>query len=172
MFDVVFVCLGNICRSPMAEAVFSRIAKERGVALSFRISSRATSDCEEGNPVYPPAMKVLKSHGYDFSHRAVKLGIAGVKNADYVLVMDDMNLSDVTAMTCGRYAEKIFKLGFFDGWKNGVTDVENGRGKDIDDPWYTRDFERAYSDITDGCKGFLKFLKSEKASAFAYDGAH
>lgn len=70
MFNVVFVCLGNICRSPMAEAVFKRLVEEEGLSSSFNITSYGTSDCEEGNPVYPPAQRVLRQKGYNFSHRA------------------------------------------------------------------------------------------------------
>ena len=94
MFCITFVCLGNICRSPMAEAVFSRLVEERGVAQSFKVNSFATSDCEEGNAVYPPVQKVLRENGYNFSHRAKKISLSDVKNADYILVMDGMNYAD------------------------------------------------------------------------------
>ena len=83
VFYVTFVCLGNICRSPMAEAVFSHMVEERGLALSFKINSFGTSDCEEDNPVYPPAQKALKERGYNFTHRAKKISLSDVKNADY-----------------------------------------------------------------------------------------
>lgn len=157
MISVTFVCLGNICRSPMAEAVFLRLIKERGVALSFTVNSRATSDCEEGNPVYPPAQRALKERGYDFSHRAKKLTLADIKNADYVLVMDKMNLSDVTYIA-GAHSEKVRMLGHFLPEK-----IE------IDDPWYTRDFDRAYNEIFSACNAFLDYLLKEHAEAFKYD---
>ena len=149
MIAVTFVCLGNICRSPMAEAVFSRILEERGLAYSFTVNSRATSDCEEGNPVYPPAQRVLKERGYNFSHRAKKLTLADIKNADYILVMDRMNLSDVTYLA-GAYSEKVRMLGHFLPEK-----IE------IADPWYTRDFERTYNEIYSACNAFLDFLEKE-----------
>ena len=161
MFAITFVCLGNICRSPMAEAVFSRLIKERGAAASFRVNSRATSDCEEDNPVYPPVQKVLREKGYDFSHRSTVLTAADIKNADYVLVMDGMNYSNVLRLAGVAHAGKVFKLGHFLPEK-----------KDIDDPWYTRDFERTYGEIYDACNGFLDFLFKEHSEAFGYDRRH
>lgn len=160
MISVTFVCLGNICRSPMAEAVFSRLIGERGVALSFEVNSRATSDCEEGNPVYPPAQRALKERGYNFSHRAKKLTLADVKNADYVLVMDRMNFSDVTYLA-GAHAEKVYMLGHFLPEKT-----------EIADPWYTRDFDRTYNEIYAACNAFLDFLLKEHAEAFKYDSKY
>lgn len=158
MFTVTFVCLGNICRSPMAEAVFSRLIRERGVELSFTVNSRATSDCEEGNPVYPPAQRALKERG--FSHRAAKLSLADIKNADYVLVMDRMNFVDVTDLA-GAHSEKVYMLGHFLPEK-----IE------IADPWYTRDFDRTYDEIYASCNAFLDFVLSEHAEAFGYDKRH
>lgn len=161
MMTVTFVCLGNICRSPMAEAVFLRLIEERGVAQSFRVNSFGTSDCEEDNPVYPPAAKTLRERGYDFKHRARKITLADVKNSDYILVMDSMNLEDLTRLTGGHYAEKIFMLGHFLSEKI-----------DIDDPWYTRDFERTYREIYSSCEAFLDYLLKEHAASFDYDGRH
>ncbi len=158
MFTVTFVCLGNICRSPMAEAVFLRLAEERGVELSFNVNSRATSDCEEGNAVYPPVQKVLREKGYNFSHRAKKLTLSDIKNADYILVMDKMNYADVIRLAGAEYAEKVFMLGSF------LTE-----GKEIDDPWYTREFNIAYSEIYAACVGFLNYLMRERSAAFNYD---
>ena len=141
----------------MAEAVFCRLIEERGVAHSFTVSSRATSDCEEGNPVYPPAQRALKERGYNFSHRAKKLTLSDIKNADYVLVMDRMNLSDVTYIA-GAHSEKVRMLGHFLPEK-----IE------IDDPWYTRDFDRAYNEIFSACNAFLDYLLKEHAEAIKYD---
>ncbi len=160
MFAVTFVCLGNICRSPMAEAVFSRLIQERGVAHSFTVNSRATSDCEEDNPVYLPVQKVLKEKGYSFSHRSTVLTAADIKNADYVLVMDRMNFSDVTYLA-GAHSGKVRMLGHFLPEKT-----------DIADPWYTRDFERTYNEIYAACNAFLDFLLKEHKEAFDYDKRH
>lgn len=160
MFAVTFVCLGNICRSPLAEAVFLRLVEERGVSPSFTVNSRATSDCEEGNPVYPPAQRALKERGYNFSHRAKKLSLADIINADYVLVMDRMNFSDVTELA-GAHSEKVHMLGHFLPEK-----IE------IADPWYTHDFNRTYNEIYAACNAFLDYLLKTHAEAFKYDGRH
>ncbi len=142
----------------MAQAIFSRLAEERGLALSFRVDSFATSSCEEGNPVYPPAQRVLKERGYSFSHRAKQISLQDVHSADYVLVMDGQNYSDITSLTGGNYADKIFKLGHF-------LPTE----KDIDDPWYTRDFERTYRELYASCSAFLEYLITRHAQMFDYD---
>ena len=161
MFNVTFVCLGNICRSPMAELIFTDMVKKRGLALSFRISSYGTSDCEEGNSIYPPAKRTLEAHGIYGSHIARQITLKDIKNNDYILVMDSSNLFDVLRLTSGEYGEKIFKLCSF-----------TSNPRDIADPWYTRDFERAYKDIEDGCRCFLEYLLKEKAEAFEYDKRH
>lgn len=139
-----------------------RIAEERGVASSFSVISRATSDCEEGNPIYPPAGRELAKRGYDgFSHRARTVTMSELVNADYVLVMDEINLRDLTAFTCGNCRDKIFKLGSF-------LPVAH----DIDDPWYTNDFARAYDEIYHSCEAFLSYLQATRPDLFAYDGRH
>ena len=159
MISVIFVCLGNICRSPMAEAVFKRLAVEEGVDNSLSISSFATSDCEVGNPVYPPAQRKLKQEGYNFAHRSQKLTLAEIKNADYVLVMDSMNYADVCRLAGANYRDKVFKLGSF-----------LPEPIDIADPWYSGDFDRAYREIYSSCKLFLNYLLVKHDKAFKYDG--
>lgn len=161
MISVTFVCLGNICRSPMAHLIFQDMVEKEGLALSFNISSFATSDEEEGNPIYHPAKKKLQEHGIHGTHRAKQLSLRDVINCDYLLVMDSSNLMDVLHLTGGKFGEKIFKLCSF-------TD----RPRDVADPWYTRDFERAYQDITEGCRAFLEFIKRERAEALDYDKRH
>lgn len=158
MVYVTFVCLGNICRSPMAELILAKIAEDEGMAMNFCISSYGISNEEFGHPIYPPALKALNDHGIDGTHRARYLSLTEIIDNDYVLVMDSTNLEDVMRITGGRYKEKIFKLCDF-----------TSNPRDIADPWYTRDFERAYEDIYDGCKSFLEYLKREKPESFAYD---
>ena len=161
MINVAFVCLGNICRSPMAELIFKNIVEEKGLSLSFRITSFGTSDCEEGNPIYPPAKKTLIMHGIPGNHVAKQLSLKDIINNDYILIMDGSNLFDVLRLTGGKYDDKIFKLCSF-----------TSDPRDVADPWYTRDFEKAFADIKDGCECFLDFLLEEKAEAFAYDKRH
>ncbi len=161
MIGVTFVCLGNICRSPMAEAVFKKMVDDEGLSLSFNVSSFATSDCEEGNPVYPPVSRLLREKGYNFTHTAKTLTLADVKNAQYVLIMDALNLRDIVRLTGGNYGEKIFMLGSFGEY-----------GGDIADPYYTRDFERTYREIYSSCKGLLAYLLTAHAEAIGYDRRH
>lgn len=158
MFNIVFVCLGNICRSPMAEAVFKKMVEDEGLAYSFNISSYATSDCEQGNPVYPPVARLLKSKGYEFSHRAKQIGMEQIKNADYVLCMDEGNLRALHSLAGVGYYDKITLLGYYSAEKIL-----------IDDPWYTDDFERAYAEIYSSCRAFLQYLKAKHGKALAYD---
>lgn len=162
MICVTFVCLGNICRSPMAEAVFKKMTDERGISSSFDIKSYGTSDWEEGNSVYPPAQETLQRHGIvGFKHRSQPLTLSAVINSDYVLVMDNNNLLDVVRMTAGGYGDKIFKLGHF------LTPQI-----DVADPYYTRDFERAYNEIYAGCEAFLKYIENRHSDGLNYDKIH
>ena len=151
MTSVIFVCLGNICRSPMAELIFGKLAAERAPQLDFDVCSRGTSDEEEDNPIYPPAAAVLRAHDITGAHHARQLTKREVVNADYVLVMDSSNLFDVLRLTGGKFSEKVFKLCSF-----------TSHPRDVADPWFTRDFEAAYRDIYEGCEGFLQFLAKQK----------
>ena len=162
MISVTFVCLGNICRSPMAEAVLKKLTGEKGIGASFDIKSYGTSDWEEGNPVYPSAQETLLRHGIvGFKHRSQPLTMNAVINSDYILVMDNNNMLDVVRMTAGRYGDKIFKLGHF------LTPQI-----DIADPYYTRDFERSFNEISAGCTAFLKYIEDKHAEAIDYDKRH
>ena len=145
----------------MAELIFKNMVEERGYASSFCISSFGTSDEEEGNPIYPPAKRTLIMHGIAGNHTARQLTLKDVKNNDYILVMDGRNLMSIMHLTGGQYSEKVFKLCSF---------TDNPR--DVADPWYTRDFERAFSDIEDGCRGFLEYILKEKAELIKYNNRH
>lgn len=161
MINVAFVCLGNICRSPMAELIFKNMVKEEGLASSFCISSFATSDEEEGNPIYPPALRTLALHGIEGSHTAKQLSLSDIKNNDYILVMDSSNLLNVVRLAGGEYSHKVYKLCSF-----------TSNPRDVADPWYSRDFERAFSDIEDGCRCFLDYILKEKAQLINYNKRH
>lgn len=132
----------------MAEIIFKDMVEKEGLASGFVITSFGTSDYEEGNPIYPPAQKCLAAHGLNGKHTARCLSLADVINNDYILVMDSENLLDVLRLTGGKFGEKIFKLCSF-----------TTSPRDVADPWYTRDFERTYFDVVDGCKSFLNYLK-------------
>lgn len=145
MKKIVFVCLGNICRSPMAELIFKDMAKKAG--LEFDVDSFGTSDEEEGNGIYPPAKAELGRHGITGEHRAKRITYSDIARADYVLCMDGSNLRALGLVAGDKYADKLHRLCDYTEEK-----------RDVADPWYTRDFKKAYEDIADGCAAFLRYL--------------
>ena len=145
MIKLLFVCHGNICRSPMAEYVMKKLVMDAGLADRFYIASAATSPEEIGNPVYPPARRKLAQHGIDcFGKRAVQLSRADYEKYDLILGMDRWNMKNILRMVGGDPAGKVRKL---------LADRE------ISDPWYTGDFDTAYRDILEGCTALLAELK-------------
>ena len=151
MYSVMFVCHGNICRSPMAEFIFKDMIKKAGRTEEFFVASSAVSDEEifggVGNPVYPPARAVLKAHGISCEgKRAALLRFSDAEKYDLFACMDESNLRSAKRILGAAGAEKCKKLLSFAG------------GGNVSDPWYTRDFERAYEDICRGIKGLLKTL--------------
>lgn len=161
MINVAFVCLGNICRSPMAELIFKKMVEERGLKQSFNITSCGTSDECEGSQIYPPARKILQERGVAGTHIARQITKRDILNNDYILVMDTENLLDVLAMAGESCKDKIYKLRAF-----------TGDNCDISDPWYTRDFGRAFADIEEGCEKFLEYLLKQNKEGFGYDKRH
>ena len=138
MLRILFVCHGNICRSPMAEFVMRELARERGLAARVEIASAATSTEELGNPVYPPAKRKLSEHGISCEgKRAVQMRKADYERYDRIFYMDAWNRRNILRITGGDPAGKLLPL---------LDDRE------IDDPWYTGDFETAYRDILEGCR--------------------
>ena len=149
MIKVMFVCLGNICRSPMAEFIFKALAAKRGG--DFLIASSGTSDEEAGNPLYPPAAATLARHGIPFGkRRAARFTAGDYKTFDYVLCMEMGNVRSLRRMTDGDPRGTVHRLLDF-----------SELPRDISDPWYTRDFEAAYRDITEGCEAFYDYLERE-----------
>ena len=152
MIKVLFVCHGNICRSPMAEFILRDMVKKRGISDRFLIASCATSDEEIfngiGNPVYPPAKKELARHGISCEgKRAVQLTKSDYENYDYLICMDENNYRNMLRMLGGDPEGKISKL------MNHTS-----RPGNVADPWYTGDFETTYTDIVEGCEALLKDL--------------
>lgn len=149
MLKITFVCLGNICRSPMAELIFTDLVKKQNLSDKFEILSRATSNYEIGNPIYYLAERTLAKHNIHGSHFAKKISAADL-DSDFILVMDDQNYCDVMCLN-GASKDKVFKLCDF---------TDNPR--DVADPWYTRNFDAAYADILDGCTALLHYIKANK----------
>lgn len=155
MIKIMFVCHGNICRSPMAEFIMKKLVNEQGQQDDFLILSSATSTEEIwngiGNPVYPPAKSELKRHGISCDgKRAVQLRSDDYEKYDLFIGMDSANIRNMTRILKGDPDNKIRKL-------MDYTD----RSGDVADPWYTRDFSITYRDILEGCTSLLKALKKE-----------
>lgn len=156
MIKVLFVCHGNICRSPMAEFVLKDMVKTQGLAEQFEIASAATSREEiwngVGNPVYPPAREELAHHGISCGgKRAVQLKLEDYDYYDYLLAMDTQNIRNINRMIGKDPAHKIHMLLDFSSSPRAIAD-----------PWYTGNFQVTYADIKEGCEAFLDYLKNEK----------
>lgn len=150
MIKILFVCLGNICRSPMAEFVFKDYVKRKGTAEQFYIASAATSTEEIGNPPHYGTRSLLHSLGISVEGKtAVQLTKKDYEKYDYIIGMEQANIRNICRIV-GKHGEdkKIYKL--LDFAKNP---------RDIADPWYTGKFEKTYSDIMEGLEGFYKFLE-------------
>lgn len=153
MIKILFVCHGNICRSPMAEFVMKNLTAARGLSDQFYIASAATSSEEIwngiGNPVYPPARAKLAEHGIACGgKRAVQLRREDYAQYDYLIGMDSANIRNMHRMLGGDPEGKIFKLLSF-----------AGSDRDISDPWYTGDFDATYRDVVEGCEALLARLQ-------------
>lgn len=151
MTKILFVCHGNICRSPMAEFVMKDLVKKAGLEKQFQIDSAATSTEEIGNPVYPPAKRKLQEHGIDCVGKTARQ----LRNSDYddydlLIGMDNANLRNMHHICGGDYAGKFHLL-------MDYTD----RPGEVADPWYTDNFEITWNDVLEGCQGLLDSLKEQ-----------
>lgn len=147
---IMFVCHGNICRSPMAEFIFKDLVKKRHIDKRFVITSSATSTEEIGNPVYPPARAELNKHGLTCNGKhAVQLQKSDYGKYDLFIGMDSTNIFNITRIFGSDPGKKVHKLMDY-----------TERGGDVADPWYSGRFDIAYRDIYDGCTALLnKILK-------------
>ena len=152
MIKIMFVCHGNICRSPMAEFIMKNLVKSRGECENFLICSSATSTEEiwggRGNPMYPPARDELKSRGVPFTEReAVQLKASDLDRYDLFIGMDSANIRNMLYIFGQDTKGKVKKLL---SYCNDTADVA--------DPWYTGDFEKTYEDVLRGCKSLLNSI--------------
>lgn len=139
MVKIMFVCLGNICRSPMAECVMTSIIKDRGLEDKIEVASSATSYEELGNPIYPPARRKLQEKGVEvLSHRAIVLSRKDKDEYDLIVAMEERNVRAIERII--GQSEKVHRLLDF-----------TSSPRDIDDPWWTGDFETTYNQIVEGC---------------------
>ncbi len=152
MTKILFVCHGNICRSPMAEFVMKKVVREAGLERGFEIRSAATSREEIGNPVYPPARRKLAEHGISCSGKtAVQMTAADYDYYDYIIIMDRNNRRNIMRIIGDDPEGKVRLLMDF-----------TARPHDVADPWYTGDFDATWRDITEGCRALLDHILDKK----------
>ena len=156
MIKVLFICPGNICRSPMAEFIFKDMVACRGLSDQFYIASAATSTEEiwngQGNPVYPPARQELARHGISCEgKRAVQIQKSDYDKYHYLLGLEQRNIRNMMRILGRDPKKKVHRL----------LDYSNNP-RDIADPWYTGNFDSTYRDVVEGCEAFLDMLVREK----------
>ena len=151
MTKILFVCHGNICRSPMAEFVMKKLVRDKGLENDFEIRSAATSREELGNPVYPPARRKLMEHGISCSGKtAVQMTAADYDRYDLIVIMDSNNRRNIMRIIGSDPEDKVRRL-------LDCTD----RPRDVADPWYTGDFEQTWQDVSEGCSALLKEITAQ-----------
>lgn len=151
MIKVLFVCLGNICRSPMAEFIFKDMVEKAGLGRSFKIASAATSREEIGNPVHPGTRRILDSLGISCRGKhAVQVTRRDYEYYDYLIGMDSWNIRNMLRIFGSDTEGKIHKLLEF-----------ASRSEDVADPWYTGNFDVTYRDVLEGCEGLLEHIRKE-----------
>ena len=148
MPHILFVCHGNICRSPMAEFIMKDLIRKAGCEKAITVDSVAATTEEIGNDMYPPAKRMLTKKGIPFSPRRARLITKeDYERADYIVCMDEENLYDLSRLTRGDPEKKVSLLL---SWA--------GRRGEVADPWYTGDFEETYDDLVEGCRALLKVV--------------
>lgn len=152
MIKILFVCHGNICRSTMAESVFTHMVQQRHIDHLFEIDSAATSREEIGNGPHYGTVNKLRQVGIPVvPHRAVQMTPHDYDYYDYLIGMDTANIRNMNRIAGGDPDGKIYKLLSFEG-----------SGRDVADPWYTGDFDSTYRDVVEGLEGFLEFLREQE----------
>lgn len=148
MTSILFVCHGNICRSPMAEFVMKKLVEDAGLASEFHIESAATSAEELGNPVHPGTRHILGQLGIDSSaKRARRLTSSDGRAWDCIIGMDEANVRNITRMIGNDSSAQVGLLLSYAGENRGIAD-----------PWYTGDFDETYRDVAAGCEALLAYL--------------
>ena len=152
MIKVLFICHGNICRSPMAQYVMQHLVNERGLTDCFYIDSAATSTEEIGNRVHHGTRGKLREMGIPCGdHRAVQLKRSDYEKYDYLIGMDDWNMRNMRRILGEDTEGKVYRL----------LDFTERKGADIADPWYTGNFDVTYDDVLEGCEALLEHIMKE-----------
>ncbi|MCI8641093.1 MAG: low molecular weight phosphotyrosine protein phosphatase [Clostridia bacterium] len=148
MINVLFVCYGNICRSPMGEFILKDLVKKNKIEDKFKIESAGTSDEEEGNSIYYLAKQKLQEHNISCNGKIAKrLNKKDYEKYDYILAMEQSNIIDINRIFCKDLKGKVYRL--LDFTKNP---------RDIEDPWYSRNFDKTYNEILEGCTAFIEYI--------------
>lgn len=151
MIKALFICHGNICRSPMAQMILENYIKEKGLENQMMVESMACSSEEIGNGIYLPAKKCLMNHNIPIlRHKAVRFESYYYDEYDYIICMDKSNINRLNIIK--EDTKNKYRLLF--SFKR--------QDREVADPWYTRDFERTYSDLVEGIEGFIAYLKRYK----------
>jgi len=151
MTRILFVCLGNICRSPMAEFVMKDLVDKSGLSGCIEVASAATSTEELGNPVHPGTRRKLSEHGIGCAGKTARqLTREDYDQYDYLVGMDGYNIKNMRRMLGGDPQGKVHKLLEF-----------CGETEDVDDPWYTGDFEATWRDVLRGCEALLQHIRAQ-----------
>lgn len=155
MIKVLFICHGNICRSPLAQSVLTHLITHRHLTHFFEVNSAATSREEIGNPPHRGTAAILRQHNIPLiPHRAVQLIPEDYQYYNYLVAMDDWNIRNLKRLLGGDPEGKVSKLLDY-----------TERGGDIADPWYTGDFEETYKDVLEGCEALLEHLMKQTEGA-------
>lgn len=154
MINVLFVCLGNICRSPMAEAVFKQLVAEENLSDEFHIDSVGTSSYHVGDPAHRGTRRILEQYGIKSTSISRQVNRNDLSEADYIIAMDQSNLSDLKHASRGLSLEDRTHL---------LLDfAENTSTRGVPDPYYSGDFEETYRLVEAGCRGLLAHIRAEK----------
>ena len=157
MIKILFICHGNICRSPMAEFVMKDMVQKKGLEYRYEIASAATSREELGNPVYPPARRKLAENGIACDcHRARQMTKADYEYYDLIVCMDKANVRNAQRIAGGDPDNKIVLL----------LDYTARRGGEVADPWYTGDFDATWRDVDEGCRGLIESLGADEKQRY------
>lgn len=150
MIKILFVCHGNICRSPMAEFIMKDMVARKGLADKIYVESAATSREEIGNDMYPPAKRKLTAEGIPFEKRGARqITLSDYDEFDYIILMEEYNINNALRIFREDPEGKLKLLLEF-----------AGKRKDIADPWYTGNFDRTYDDLVEGCEALLSFINA------------